>query len=50
MSQAFLVLKRDIDYFVKRLDEYLAEKKVELLDAAKTLRSEIDALQTQISE
>jgi hypothetical protein len=50
MSQAFIVLKRDIDHFVVRLDTYLADKKVELLDAAKTLREEIDQLQAQISE
>ncbi|KAJ2914562.1 hypothetical protein MD484_g5813, partial [Candolleomyces efflorescens] len=50
MSQAFHVLKRDIDHFVVRLDTYLADKKVELLNAAKTLRADIDSLQAQISD
>ncbi|KAJ2918841.1 hypothetical protein MD484_g1628, partial [Candolleomyces efflorescens] len=50
MSQAFLTLKRDIDHFVVRLDAYLADKKVELLDLVKTLRADIDNLQAQISD
>ncbi|KAJ2918276.1 hypothetical protein MD484_g2100, partial [Candolleomyces efflorescens] len=50
MSQAFFVLKQDIAHFVVRLDAYLADKKVALSNAVKTLQADVNRLQAQISD
>ncbi|KAF6744264.1 hypothetical protein DFP72DRAFT_929589 [Ephemerocybe angulata] len=49
MSRAFLELKRDIRNFVQRLDRYIDEQGTALLDAAKALRTQIEALTAEIS-
>ncbi|KAJ2913937.1 hypothetical protein MD484_g6477, partial [Candolleomyces efflorescens] len=48
MSAGFLSLKRDIQYFVPRLDEWIETTGQELAEDAKRLQREIESLNSQI--
>jgi hypothetical protein len=48
MSAGFLSLKRDIEYFVPRLDKWIETTGEELAADAKRLQQEIESLNTQI--